>query len=106
MMDKICSHADAEQDKRYPVLTNLLDVFKNEGSDEVHRFLLTHRVKGIQEGVKRTNTHDDVHDGMVVHGGPLVAGHYYGQVVCHFPHLPHVLVVDQMVEFWDKFRGE
>ncbi len=49
------------------VLTNLLDVFKNEDSDEVHRFLLTHRVNGSPEGVQRTNTHDDFHDGMVVH---------------------------------------
>jgi len=92
--------------QEYPVLTNLLDVFKNEGSDEVHRFLLTHRVNGSPEGVQRTNTHDDVHDGMVVHIGPPVAEHCCGQVASHFPHLPHVLVVDQMVEFWDKFRGE
>ncbi len=28
------------------------------------------------------------------------------QVAHHFPHLPHVLVVDQLVEFWDKLRGE
>ncbi len=66
----------------------------------------THRVNGSPEGVQRTNTHDDVHDGMVVHSGPSVAEHYCGQVARHFPHLPHVLVVDQMVEFWDKFRGE
>ena len=33
--------------QEYPVLTNLLDVFKNEGNDEVHRFLLTHRVKAM-----------------------------------------------------------
>jgi hypothetical protein len=55
---------------------------------------------------KRTNTHDDVHDGMVVHSGPPVDEHYYCQVTRHFPHLPHVLVVDQMVEFWDNLRGE
>jgi hypothetical protein len=29
-----------------------------------------------------------------------------GQVTCHFPHLPHVLVVDQLVDLWDKLRGE
>ena len=52
------------------------------------------------------NTHDDVHDGMVVHNGPPVDEHYYGQVACHVPHLPHVLFVDQLVEFWDKLRGE
>jgi hypothetical protein len=43
---------------------------------------------------------------MVVHNGPPVDEHYCGQVASHFPHLPHVLVVDQMVEFWDKLRGE
>ncbi len=84
---------------------HLLDVFKNEVSDEVHRFLLTHRVNGRPEVVQRTNTHDDVHDGMVIHIGPPVDEHYCGQVTCHFPHLPHVLVVDQMVEIWDELRG-
>ncbi len=92
--------------QEYPALTNLLDVFKNEGSDEVHRFSLTHRVNGSPEGVQRTNTHGDVHDGMVVHSGLPVAEHYCGQVTCDFPHLPHVLVVDQMFEFWNKLRGE
>jgi hypothetical protein len=43
---------------------------------------------------------------MVVHNGPPVDEHYYGQVACHVPHLPHVLFVDQLVEFWDKTRGE
>jgi hypothetical protein len=61
-----------ELSQEYPVLTNLLDVFKNEKSDEVHRFLLIHRVNGSPEGVQRTNTNDDVHDGMVVHNGHLM----------------------------------
>jgi hypothetical protein len=43
---------------------------------------------------------------MVVHTGPPVVEHYHGQVECHVPHLPHVLFVDQLVEFWDKFRDE
>jgi hypothetical protein len=42
--------------------------------------------------------HDDVHDGMVVHSGPPVAEHCCGQVARLFPHLPHVLVVDQLVD--------
>ena len=37
------------------------EMFKNEDSDEVHGFLLTHRVNGRPEGVQRTHTHDDVH---------------------------------------------
>ena len=49
---------------------------------------------------------NDVHDGMVVHSGPPVTEHCCGQVARHFPHLPHVLVVDQLVESWDKLRGE
>jgi len=73
--------------------------------DEVHRFLLTHRVNERPEGVQRTNTHDDVHDGMVVEWSSR-RWRLFRQVVCHFPHLPHVLVVNQLVEFWDKFGGE
>ena len=60
----------------------------------------------IQTRTRRTNTHDDVHDGMVVDSGPPVAEHCDGQVLCHCPHLPHVLVVIQLVEFWDKSGGE
>ena len=29
-----------------------------------------------------------------------------GQVCRHWPDLPHVLVINQLVEFWDKFGGE
>jgi len=43
---------------------------------------------------------------MVVDSGPPVSQHCCVQVVCHFPHLPHVLVVNQLVEFWDKLGGE
>jgi hypothetical protein len=35
-----------------------------------------------------------------------VAKHCCGQVLCHCPHLSHVLVVNQLVEFWDTFGGE
>ncbi len=47
-------------------------MFKDKGSDEVHGFLLYHSVNGSTEGVQRTDTHDDVDDGMVVDSGPLV----------------------------------
>ncbi len=78
-------------------------VFKNEVSYEVHRFLLTHRVNGRPEGVQRTNTHVDVHDGMVIDSGQPVTEHHCTQFWCHDPHLPHVLVVNQLVQFRDKF---
>jgi hypothetical protein len=60
----------------------------------------------LPEGVKRTDTHDDVHDGMVVDRGPPVAENCCGQVSHHFPHLPHNLVVNQLVKFWDNFGRE
>ena len=46
------------------------------------------------EDVQRTDTHDDVHDGMVVDNGPSVPENYSCPLLCHFPHLPHVLVID------------
>jgi hypothetical protein len=54
--DEITLARPIHTDNKNPVLTNLLDVFKNENSDEVHRFLLTHRVNGSPEGVQRTHT--------------------------------------------------
>jgi hypothetical protein len=58
--------------KKDPPLTDLLDVFHDEVSDDVHCFLLSHSVNRRTEGVQRTDTHDDVHDGMVVDSGPSV----------------------------------
>ena len=43
---------------------------------------------------------------MVVDNGPPVSEHCCGQVFRHCPHLSHVLVVNQLVEFWDTFGGE
>jgi len=39
--------------------------------DEVHRFLLPHTVNGSPKDVQRTDTHDDVHNGMVVGRGSI-----------------------------------
>jgi hypothetical protein len=64
--------------------TNLLDVFKNEVNDEVHRFLLTHRVNGNPEGVQRTYNHDDVHDGTIVVFSQTFPRRWHRQFV-HFP---------------------
>ena len=57
------------------------------------------------EGVQRTDTHDDVDDGMVVDIGPSVTENRCCHL-CHFPHLPHVLVINELVEFRDKFGSE
>ena len=57
-------------------------------------------------GCQRTDTHDDVHDGMVVDSGSSVAENCNCQFLRHFPHLPHVLVIDEIVEFWDEFGSE
>jgi hypothetical protein len=89
-----------------PVLTNLLDVFHDEGSDEVHSFILSHSVNGSTEAGQRTDTHDDVDDGMVVDSGPSMAENCSCQLFRHFPHLAHVLVINVLVEFWDKFGSE
>jgi len=85
---------------------NLLDVLHDEGSDEVHRFLLPHSVNGSTKGVQRTDTHDDVHNGMVVDSGPSVAENCSCQLFRHFPHRAHVLAINELVEFRDKFGSE
>ena len=43
---------------------------------------------------------------MVVHRGPTVAENCCGQLLRHSPHLPHVLVVNQLVQSRDKFGSE
>ena len=55
---------------------------------------------------KRPDTHDDVHNGMVGDSGPSVAENCCGQFLRHFPHLDHILVINQLVEFGDKFGSE
>ena len=42
----------------------------------------------------------------VVDNGPSVVENCSFQLVHHFPHLPHVLVIYELVKFWDKFRSE
>ena len=56
--------------------------------------------------MQRTDSHDDVHDGMVVDIGPSDAENCSFQLLCHFPDLPHVLVINELVEFWDEFGSE
>ncbi len=87
-------------------LTYLLDVFHDEDNDEVHGFLLSHGVNGNTETGQRTDTHDDVDDGMVVDSGPSVDENCSFQFLIHFPHLVHVLVINELVEFWNKFGSE
>jgi hypothetical protein len=46
----------------------------------------------------------------IVHVTVKVVTTYFARnpvlVARHFPHLPFVLVVDQLVKFWDNLRGE
>ncbi len=44
--------------------------------------------------------------GMVVDNGPSVVENYTCQLFHHVPHLAHVLVINEIVEFWDKFGSE
>ena len=43
---------------------------------------------------------------MVVHSGPTVAENCCGQLLRHSPHLPHVLVVNELVQSRDKLGRE
>ena len=43
---------------------------------------------------------------MVVHRGPTVSENCCDQILHHRPHLPHVLVVNQLVQSRDKLGSE
>jgi hypothetical protein len=72
-----------------------------------HRLFNRHlNVPWEQTGLIHLQTLFQLQVGVSAHEALDVAEHYCGHVAHHFPHLPHVLVVDQMVEFWDMLRGE
>ncbi len=89
-IDQLCSHTDTEQDSSTTLRTT--HIRTDQGLKNV--LIQTCMSDFIQSAWN--HTHDDVHDGMVVHNGPPVTEHCSRQVAHHFPHLPHVLFVDQL----------
>jgi hypothetical protein len=52
------------------------------------------------------STKKRTYNGMVVDSGPSVAKNCSHQLFRHFPHLDHVLAINKLVEFRDKFGSE